>query len=138
MNAQEHMKAQQDYDLLCQLAMSVCESANSSVMEIETLINKSKSDSVFSKMLGQSDYINPKMRENLQVLKLKFHAFALYQKAISSFHIADEKVSGYGEVVAIITKAKEMVDLFIKNKHKCSINAIVDNAEKTQEVITKK
>lgn len=55
MNAYEHMKAQQDYDLLCQLAMSVSESANASCMEIETLINKSKSDSVFAKMLGQSD-----------------------------------------------------------------------------------
>lgn len=31
-----------------------------------------------------------------------------------------------------------MVDLFIKNKHKCSINVITENAEKTQEVITKK
>jgi len=31
-----------------------------------------------------------------------------------------------------------MVDLFMKHKHKCSINAIIDNAEKTQEVVTKK
>lgn len=54
------------------------------------------------------------------------------------FHEADEKVSGYGEVVAIIKKAKEIVDLFKKEQHKCTINVINENAEKTVEVITKK
>lgn len=46
-------------------------------MAIDTLMNKSKSDSVFAKMLGKSDYINEKMKDNMYVLKLKFYAFAL-------------------------------------------------------------
>jgi len=62
----------------------------------------------------------------------------LYYKAISQFHIAEEKVSGYGEVVAIITKAKEAVDKFSKHKAKCTINNITENADKTVETITKK
>lgn len=89
-------------------------------------------------MLGKTDYINPKMRDNMNVLKLKFYAFALQQKAISTFHDADEKVAGYGNVVAIIKKAKETVDLFYKEHNKCSIKAIIENADKTVEVITKK
>jgi len=77
MNAYEHMKPKQDIDLLCQLAMSVSEAANMSCLKIEELIQSSKSGNYISIMLGKTDYINPKMRDNMNVLKLKFYAFAL-------------------------------------------------------------